>query len=199
MKNPSIVFVAPRVARVVDVPFAEPGPGEVLVRTARSCVSSGTERANLVGDPMIGTNVKDGAEAVFPRHLGYALSGVVERTGEGVSSVKPGDRVAASWTKHSLFNVVPEGRVYKLPDCVDFEAGALAHVATFPMAALRKCRLEFGESALVMGQGLLGQLAVVLARAAGAVPVLAADPAADRPSAAAIPINARFIFSLLSK
>ena len=44
------------------------------------------------------------------------------------------------------------------------------------MAALRKCHFEFGESVLVMGQGILGQLAVLLARAAGAAPVVAADP-----------------------
>ena len=146
MNNPSILFTAPNVAEVLETPFPEPGPGEVLVRTARSCVSSGTERANLVGDPMIGTNVKDGAQAVFPRHLGYSASGVVEAVGAGVSSVKPGDRVAASWTKHAAFNAVTEGRVYRLPDSVSFEAGALTHIATFPMAALRKCRFESGKA-----------------------------------------------------
>ena len=57
MNNPSIVFTAPNVAEVLEKPVPEPRPGEVLVRSIRSCVSSGTERANLVGDPMIGTNV----------------------------------------------------------------------------------------------------------------------------------------------
>ena len=96
MNNPSIVFTAPNVAEVVDRPVPEVRPGEVLVRSLRSCVSSGTERANLVGDPMIGTKVKDGAPAVFPRHLGYSLCGTVEAVGAGVASVRPGDRVAAS-------------------------------------------------------------------------------------------------------
>ena len=176
MNNPSIVFTAPNVAEVLEKPVPEPRPGEVLVRSIRSCVSSGTERANLVGDPMIGTNVKDGAPAVFPRHLGYSLCGMVEAVGEGVASVRPGDRVAASWTKHMLFNAVPERQVYRVPDGVSSEAAAWTHVATFPMAALRKCHFEFGESVLVMGQGILGQLAVLLARAAGAAPVVAADP-----------------------
>ena len=176
MKNPSIVFTAPNVAEVLDLPVPELGPGQVLVRSSRSCISSGTERANLVGDPMIGYKLSPDAKAVFPRHLGYAVSGTVEAVGEGVASVKPGDRVAASWTQHKAFNALPERQVYRLPENVPFETGALTHIATFPMAALRKCRLELGEGVLVMGQGLLGQLAVLLARAAGAAAVSAADP-----------------------
>lgn len=175
--NPAIVFTAPGIAEVLDLPKPEPGPGEVLVRSVRSCISSGTERANLVGDPMIGTNKKPDDPAVFPRHLGYSLAGVVEAVGEGVSSVKPGDRVCASWTKHMLYNAVGERQVYRIPDGVSSEEAAWTHIATFPMAALRKCRLEFGESVLVMGLGVLGQLALKLARAAGAAPVLAGDPA----------------------
>ena len=177
MTNPSIVFTAPNIAEVLESPMPSPGPGQVLVRSARTCVSSGTERANLVGDPVIGPNLPNDAKAVFPRCLGYSASGTVESVGEGVESVKPGDRVAASWTQHKAFNVLPERQVYRLPDGVSFEAGALTHISTFPAAALRKCRLEFGESVLVMGQGILGQMAVLLARAAGAAPVIAADPA----------------------
>jgi threonine dehydrogenase-like Zn-dependent dehydrogenase len=165
----------------------------VLIRTDRTCISSGTERANLVGDPMVGVTVRDGAPAVFPRHAGYSATGVVEAVGEGVASVKPGDRVAASWTKHAAFNSVPEGRVYALPDGIAFETGAWTHIATFPMAALRKCRLEFGESVLVMGFGVLGQLATLLARAAGAAPVIVADPAPGKRERA-LALGADFAF-----
>ncbi len=180
MQNRNIVFTAPNIAEVIDSSIPEPGPGQVLVRTVRSSISSGTERANLIGDPMVGTNVKDGAKAVFPRHLGYSTSGIVEKVGEGVASVRPGDRVAMVWTKHSAYQCVSENRVFPLPEGVSFEIGALTCIATFPMAALRKCRLEFGESVLVVGQGILGQLAVKLARAAGAIPVAAADLSADK-------------------
>ena len=180
MTNPNIVFTAPNVAEVIDKPMPAPGPGQILVRTVRTCISSGTERANLVGDPMVGIDVKDGAPAVFPRQAGYSATGIVVSVGEGVSSVKPGDRVAASWTKHAAVNALPESRVYRLPDGLSLEEAAWTHIATFPMAALRKCRLEFGEGVLGMGQGVLGQLAVKLARAAGATPVIAADPVAAK-------------------
>ncbi len=193
MTNPNIVFTAPNVAEVVDKPRPAPGPGQVLVRTARTCISSGTERANLIGDPMVGTNVKDGAPAIFPRQAGYSATGVVEAVGEGVASVRPGDRVAASWTKHAAFNAVPERQVYHLPDALSFEEAAWTHIATFPMAALRKCRLEFGESVLVMGQGVLGQIAVKLARAAGAAPIVVSDPVPAKREAA-LALGADFAF-----
>ena len=61
-------------------------------------------------------------------------------------------------------------------DAVSFSAAALAFIASFPLAAIRKCRLEIGESAVVMGLGVLGQLGVQLLRAAGACPVIAAAP-----------------------
>lgn len=193
MTNPNIIFTAPNVAEVIDKPMPEPGPGQVLVRTARTCISSGTERANLIGDPMVGIDVKDGAPAVFPRQAGYSAAGVVEAVGEGVKSVRPGDRVAAGWTKHAAFNVVAERRVYRLPDGLPPEEAAWTHIATFPMAALRKCRLEFGESVLVMGQGVLGQLAVKLARAAGAAPVVVGDPVAAKRERA-LALGADFAF-----
>ena len=176
MHNPNIVFTAPRVAEVIDKPVPSPGPGDVLVRTMRSCLSAGTERGNLLGEPNMGLDSPKDAPVVFPRQLGYSAAGVVEAVGEGVASLKPGDRVAMSWSQHAAHQCRPELRSYPLPENVSFEAGALTHIAIMPMQALRKCRFEFGESVLVVGQGILGQLAVKVARAAGAAPVIAADP-----------------------
>ena len=58
---------------------------------------------------------------------------------------------------------------------ISFEEAALFHIATFPLAALRKCKLELGESAIVMGMGILGMMAVKLLRVAGAAPLIAVD------------------------
>ena len=180
MTNPNILFTGTNVAELVDCSIPEVVPGQVRVRLVRSTVSSGTERANVTGCNVVSIWDPPDAPVVWPRQAGYSSSGVVDVVGEGVSSVRPGDRVAMSWTHHSQYVVVPEDRVYKLPEAVSFEAGALAHIATFPMAAIRKCGLELGESAIVMGQGILGQLAVMLLKCAGATPVIAADPIAEK-------------------
>jgi threonine dehydrogenase-like Zn-dependent dehydrogenase len=60
------------------------------------------------------------------------------------------------------------------------QEAALTFIATFPLAAIRKTRLEIGESSLVMGLGVLGLFAVQLLRAAGSYPVIAADPVKER-------------------
>ena len=176
MKNQQIIFTAPGVAEFLDVPMPVPGEGQVVIRTAVSTVSSGTERANLSGDPNV-SPTRITAEAVFPRYPGYSLSGVVESVGDRVTGLAPGDRVAVSWGKHARYVCVDQINVHPIEDDgVSFSAAALAFIASFPLAAIRKCRLEIGESAVVMGLGVLGQLGVQLLRAAGACPVIAAAP-----------------------
>ena len=178
--NRNIIFTKKDTAELLDRPMPEVKHGQVRVKLVRSTVSAGTERANVTGCNVVSIWNPPDAPVVWPRQSGYSSSGIVDAVGEGVTSVKPGDRVAMSWTRHSEYIVVPEDHEYLLPDNVSFEAGALAHIATFPMAAIRKCRLELGESAIVMGQGILGQIAVMLLKCAGATPVIAADPIAEK-------------------
>lgn len=181
MQYKKIVFTKPCVTEVVDYTLAQPGAEEVQVRLAVSTLSSGTERANLMGDPNVSVSPKtQGQEAKFPRILGYSAAGVVEKVGEKVTSLAPGDRVALMWSTHSQVQNISERKALKLEDSVSFENAALAHIATFPLAAIRKCRLEVGESAMVVGMGLLGLMALPLLKNAGAAPIIAVDPVKEK-------------------
>lgn len=179
----SILFTKPNTAELVESAMPEPGPGQIRVKLVCDTVSSGTERANLIGVPDGGIGILgDGTstKVTWPRLCGYSNSGVVDKLGEGVVEYKVGDRVAMSWAKHSEYVCVPVDKAYPIPENVSFAEAALTHISTFPMAAVRKCRLEIGESAMVMGQGVLGQLAVKILKAAGATPVVAVDPVAEK-------------------
>ena len=178
MKSCGIIFTAPCVAELISTELAPPGAGEVQVKLAVSTVSSGTERANLIGDPNVGWDL--GPKVSFPRRSGSSSSGVVPAVGEGVTEGSVGDRVALSCSLHSQYINLKRKNVYKLPDSVSFWDASLLHIGTFPLAAIRKCRLEIGESAIVMGMGVLGLTAVQLLKAAGAVPVIAVDPVAEK-------------------
>lgn len=178
MKTKAVLFTKPFTAEYVEkeVP-GEPGPKEVLVHTAVSTVSPGTERAVISDIPNTGGHKLH----VFPRQTGYSSAGIVLKTGAEVKSVAPGDRVLVFWGDHQEYQMKPENRVVKIEDDgISFESAAMTFISTFPLAAIRKCRVEIGESVLVMGLGLLGQFAVRLLRAAGAAPIIAADPVASR-------------------
>lgn len=176
-----IVFVEKNKAKLLDVESQMLNENQVRVKTLFSTISNGTERANITGNPTVNPYMKPGSKAAFPRVVGYSTSGIVVEKGKDVQSLEVGDRVAMCWTTHRSYNVVDEKNAVKIEsDHVTFEEAALAHIATFPLAAIRKTRLEIGESAMVMGLGILGLLAVALAHAAGAVPVIAVDPVAQR-------------------
>lgn len=175
MKCKQIVFTKKDTAELLEVEVADPKPNEVMVKTAISTISCGTERANITGDPNV--NAFGASGVVFPRASGYNSAGIVVKKGADVKSVDIGDRVIVYWGQHKSYNTVPEENVVKIDDdSISFETAAMSFISTFPMAAIRKTRLEVGESAIVMGLGILGMTAVKILRAAGAVPVIAADP-----------------------
>lgn len=174
MKYKQIIFTEKHKAEFVEVDKRPIKPHEVLVETIISTISCGTERANYTGDPTVSIN---GAAVGFPRYPGYNSAGIVREVGTAVTSVKPGDRVVVFWGVHRNYNLVSEKQVVKIEsDNVSFETGAMGLIASFSMAAIRKTKVEMGESALVMGLGILGMIAVKLLRVCGAVPIIAADP-----------------------
>lgn len=179
MSYKKIVFTKPKVAEICDYEIAEPSAGEVQVRLAVSSISSGTERANILGELNVSVFEKSDV-AIFPREGGYSSAGIIEKVGPNVTDLKVGDRVALSWSSHSQVLNIEQKNVYKLSDNVSFQDAAFFHIATFPLAAIRKCRLEMGESAIVMGMGILGLSALQLLRAAGATPIIAVDPAPEK-------------------
>ena len=175
MKCKQIVFTEKNKAELLTVDVNEPAANEVMVETMVSTISCGTERANITGDPNI--NAFGASGVMFPRTSGYNSAGIVVKKGADVKNIDIGDRVVVYWGQHKKYNVVPEENVVKIDDdSISFETAAISFISTFPMAAIRKTRLEMGESAIVMGLGILGMIAVKLLRAAGAVPIIAADP-----------------------
>lgn len=176
-----IVFTKKDTAEFLEIEDVSIGPKQVKVKNVCSTISPGTEKANITGDLNISIYSKPQTVAEFPRYGGYSSAGIVEEVGCDVEKFKVGDRVTVSWGTHSTYNVINEERLVKIEDnSISMQEAAVCHIGTFPLAAIRKTRLEIGESAMVMGLGLLGQLAVIFLKAAGAVPVIAVDPIKER-------------------
>src|SRR5262249_40971528 len=99
-----------------------------------------------------------------------------------VSDLRPGDRVAcagAGYANHAAVNFVPRNLVAKLPDSISFEEAAFATLGAIALHGVRRAAPTLGETIVVAGLGLLGQLAAQLLRAAGAV-VIGVDLVRER-------------------
>jgi len=190
-----------------QVPEPELRAGGILVRTAFSAISSGTERAtveaseqSLLGkalarpdlvkqvlDVARTSGVKAAYDKVMTRlenlsPMGYSCSGVVVAVGEGVKEFQMGDRVAcagAGYANHCEVNWVPCNLAVRVPDAVSLEAACLTTIGAIAMQGLRQAHVAFGETVVVIGAGLVGVLAMQQARAAGCR-VVAVDLEASR-------------------
>lgn len=186
-----IAFVEKNATKIIDVVKKEPSHDEVCVEMCYTAISAGTERANLIGDPNVCGN---GDTLGWPRVVGYSGSGVVVSIGENVTDLKVGDRVITYWGKHQQFNTLPQKNVVKIQnDSIDMTEAAFAFISTFSLAAIRKCRIELGESCMVFGLGLLGLFSIQYAHISGAYPVIAVDFSQERRELA-LKLGAHFAF-----
>lgn len=153
--------------RVVEQDLPELRPGAVALDVRASLISPGTE---LGGWRALAEKRSRPDPAALPRPFGYSNAGVVRAVGEGVDEFKPGDRVAcvgAGYALHADRAVVPQNLCAALPDRVTFAQGAYGMLAATALHTLRRGEPELGESAAVVGLGLVGQLTAQLYRLAG--------------------------------
>ena len=179
MKTKQIVFTKANMAELLEVDCLPPKADEVTVSLEFSAISSGTEKANYIG-LRNGTGVSEDDEPIFPRTVGYSAAGIVTHIGSDVTDICVGDRVVVYWGKHKKNITIKRKNVIKIPEGVTTEEASMSLIPTFPLAAIRKTKLEIGESAMVMGLGILGIFAVQELRAAGAYPIIAVDPVENR-------------------
>lgn len=182
---------------VAEVPAPQLLPGCVLVRTAASLVSAGTERASaefarknlaakakarpdLVRD-VVAKIQRDGLAATLgtvrsrlaqPQSVGYSSAGTVVAIADGISDISVGDRVAcagAGYAVHGEVACVPRLLVAKIPESgtVSFDEAAFATVGAICLHGIRTADVALGETVAVIGLGLLGQITVQLLKVAG--------------------------------
>lgn len=140
---------------------------EVLVESECTLISPGTERAFLLGLP----NTRGG----FPSRPGYSNIGKVIAVGKAVTNCKIGERVASTGGHTSHFVTEPNRLIQMDAADVPAEEAVFFNLGAIALQGVRKARIELGETTLVLGQGLVGLLALQLARVSGAVPAIAAD------------------------
>jgi predicted dehydrogenase/threonine dehydrogenase-like Zn-dependent dehydrogenase len=177
--------------KVIQVPEPITKAGHVLIANVFSVISAGTEkmvidlaRKSLLGkarerpDQVRRVLEKWRNEGFFntlaqvrekldePMTMGYSSSGVVLSCGAGVQEFKPGDRVASNGP-HAGVVCVPKHLCAYVPDGVSFDHAAFTVLGAIALQGVRLAKLELGDTAFVIGLGLIGQLTVALLKAQG--------------------------------
>ena len=165
------VWPAKGVVEIESYEVGDPGPGEVLIETEYTLISPGTELAWL--------NALPNTPSRFPQHSGYNQVGRILKIGEGVEGLAVGDRVVSPSNHASLVRTVAR-RATKVPEGVDPREAVYFNMATIGLGAVRKAAIELGEAVLVLGQGLIGNLAMQLSKLCGGLPVVAVDMIPER-------------------
>jgi predicted dehydrogenase/threonine dehydrogenase-like Zn-dependent dehydrogenase len=192
---------------VVDVPPPSCAPGGVLVRTVCSLISTGTElmkvsesKMSLLGmararpdqvRKLVDTVAQQGPVSAYKKAmnrldsytpLGYSLAGVVVEVGQGAEEFSVGQVVACAGNEyafHAELNWVPVNLCVPVPDGVPPRLAAFATVGAIAMQGVRQGTPQLGDTACVIGLGLVGQLVVQLLIASG-VRVVGLDVVPER-------------------
>lgn len=180
---------------VADVPAPVAQKGRVLVGTAASLISAGTERmvvdegkksllekarerpelVKQVIQRARSEGIVNTVNAVLTKlgsssALGYSAAGIVIGVGEDVREFRPGMRVACAgvgYASHAEVLSVPQNLCVKLPDEVSYEDGAFGTLGAIALQGVRLAEPTLGEAVVVIGLGLLGQLTTQLLKANG--------------------------------
>jgi predicted dehydrogenase/threonine dehydrogenase-like Zn-dependent dehydrogenase len=188
-----LILKGSALVRLVPAPRVE--PGEVLVGVRVSCLSVGTEMSGVRSSAVPiwkralqqPEKVADVANKLATQGLkrtwnlvqgkideakptGYSATGVVLEVGEGIHDLAPGDRVACAGAQcayHAEFIRVPRNLCVPLPDDLDWESASTVTLGAIALQGVRRAQPTLGESFVVIGLGLLGQLTVQMLKANG--------------------------------
>ena len=174
IQRKQILFTGIGKAELIDREIKDMADDEVVVKTEFSAVSAGTERANLIAEPNTASKGK------FPWAEGYSSVGTIIDAGKDVKNYKVGDRVLVYHGVHAEYNKVKESALTLVPEGVASSDAALVIIAAMGLGGIRKLNIELGESAMIIGLGLLGMFSVEFAKLSGAYPVIVSDLSAER-------------------
>jgi 2-desacetyl-2-hydroxyethyl bacteriochlorophyllide A dehydrogenase len=178
MKRKSVLFTGKDQVQVVDEEvLPPPGAGEIVVRTTRTLISTGTE--GIVLGRKFSPGMHYDTWVKYPFRPGYSHVGVISAVGDGVSEFCPGDRVATRGG-HSSQVLVKAIHAVKIPDAVSDDDATWTALGKIAQIGVRAAEHRMGDAVAIIGLGLVGQLALQYVRLMGAAEVIAIDPAEMR-------------------
>ena len=172
MRFRRLVFKEPKKVEIEEDDLPELLPNQILIKTRVTLISTGTELTMLSGEYPKGSVWNNITK--YPVFPGYSNCGIVEKVGENVQKFNVGDRVSSA-APHAEYAVIREDRAVKVPDGISDEEATFGTLSATVMNSVRLANIKLGESVIVVGVGILGQLACQFSRLCGGFPVIAVD------------------------
>lgn len=193
-----MIYDGPRKLRVESIPELPILPGTIRTRALCSGISHGTEQGVYQGTAPFFRRKMDGSTRLFVDaneeevwtypvrscdpgvwYMGYAHVGEVIEVASDVTDFKLGDIVYAS-APHQSQCILPQEAAVKLPDGINPEYGVFFTNLVTVLNGILDTRIKVGDTIVISGLGVLGQLAAQLAKLNGASQVIGIDPIEQR-------------------
>ncbi|KAI2631144.1 sorbitol dehydrogenase [Xylaria nigripes] len=196
--NPSLQITADHQIKMLEAPIEEPRTGEVLLQI--KCTGICGSDMHMWKTGRIGNHVIK-SDCI----LGHEAAGLVLKCGEGVTDLKPGDRVGIEpqeacdncflcrdgrynlceaskffgiWPNNGTlqrFRRLPAKWLYKIPDNMTYSQGALLEPLSVILHGINGANVHLGRPSLILGAGPIGLVTLAAARASGAHPLVITD------------------------
>ena len=178
--------VAPREVRVIETDISQMDATSIKIKTLYSGISTGTEMAAYRGTSPLSRFdedrrlfVKDAVPLSYPLSYAYESVGEVVEVGDGVGRFKVGDLVGTLWGHQDIY-VIGEGDTYLLDRNMDPRRGVFLALGGVALNGILDGAINLGETVVIFGLGVIGQMLVQMLRMSGATTIVAVDPIGAR-------------------
>jgi len=172
MLSKRIVFTKPKHLEIEDYDVPPTSRDQILVKTLTTLVSTGTELTIFSGEFPKGSHWDHYGQ--FPFVAGYSNCGRVVEIGEGVDEFRVEDRVVSD-APHTEYALIRKDNAIKVPDQISDEEATFHNLAATVLNSIRLANIKLGECVVIVGAGILGQLACQFSRLCGGFPIIAVD------------------------
>jgi len=162
MKTTTVKFTGKEKIEFVEEEVQDPKENEIVIKTAKTMISTGTELAILAErhtHHLIGRK----SWCSYPWRAGYINAGTIVKKGKNVANYREGDRVLSS-NCNSIYWKCDQTEIVPIPDKVKDEEALFAIIGGIVLPGVRMADIKIGDSAAVVGLGLLGRFAFKCAK-----------------------------------
>jgi len=177
-RSRGIIFIGREQAELQEINVPDPEPGQFLVKTRVSLISTGTECICFRAESDPGSHWDNWVKHPFTP--GYSNVGEVIVLGKNVKNVKTGDRVFTCQAHREYYSVGENEAFNIIPDGISDEEASWSKLATIAQTGVRRAELNLGDTVAIIGLGPLGQLITQYSKISGCERILAIDPLQDR-------------------